>query len=786
MEIVLNFAAFVWYTFVLGICRHLPILAAYLLMVLVISGRIGRGLGVPLLIWDERHLRRYFSGLALTLFFAKLFVVGFLLTEGLRAEAIKNLHRPVPSATPGFLTAFQSKWVEPLNLVESTYSADSQAATQQRDRILNYFCYMSVIFVIVMGIVRLFGPFQVSQFRSRFRMRPPAFALGVGSAIGLVALLTWGIFALLEFSFAQTLAHGLQGLADTFQKAQVRETGEAWVHVGSLFFVVLLLLTYFVYRLDRRARYVTPVLTVCTVLALACSAYGVFVFWIWTSPLFREIPLALILVLVAVGMLWLGGGARYKFQFSHIDGVNYSEPLPLPMADLPPAAGAAPASPVDLLASAAAVSAPQAMAVVQAALPPAPAAYRDEHAAAPSRPTRPLVVLCVSGGASRAAVWVALVLRELNKKIPGFSHHIRLVTGASGGMVGAAYHVATLQRPANWPNSPGPCSFATRSGRSINLDDMVRHLAADAVSPIIHRLLFYDLWGLVWPRSLGNDRGSGLEDGWHNQLDEALDQPLRGLAAGEREGWRPILVFSPMMVEDGRRLLISNEPLGYLTDTVWPSLDNSSERSHSAPAVEFGDLFPQAVDFRVSTAARMSASFPYISPAALLPTRPRRRVVDAGYYDNYGIDLASSWIFHHARVLTQQYTKVILIQIRDALDEDSRRNPASPTDMSNRVSRGLEGFTSPPEGALAARSSVMAYRNDRQLQVLHGLLTALTHNPHLFKTVLFENPTNVSMSWYVAPEELEALDNASTDRERQVQKRIERLNAWWNSSDAAL
>src|SRR5205807_5115635 len=116
---------------------------------------------------------------------------------------------------------------------------------------------------------------------------------------------------------------------EAFQKIEVRETGEAPVHVASLFFVVLLLLSYFLYRLDRRARYATAVLTMCTVLALACNAYGVFVFWIWTSPLFRDVPLALILVLLAFAMFCLGGGTRYKFQFPHIDGVDYADPLRL-------------------------------------------------------------------------------------------------------------------------------------------------------------------------------------------------------------------------------------------------------------------------------------------------------------------------------------------------------------------------------------------------------------------------------------------------------------------------
>jgi hypothetical protein len=54
MDTLLNFGQFFWYTFVLGFCRHLPLLAAYLLLVLLISGRIGRGLGATLLVWDER------------------------------------------------------------------------------------------------------------------------------------------------------------------------------------------------------------------------------------------------------------------------------------------------------------------------------------------------------------------------------------------------------------------------------------------------------------------------------------------------------------------------------------------------------------------------------------------------------------------------------------------------------------------------------------------------------------------------------------------------------------
>ena len=61
------------------------------------------------------------------------------------------------------------------------------------------------------------------------------------------------------------------------------------------------------------------------------------------------------------------------------------------------------------------------------------------------------------------------------------------------------------------------------------------------------------------------------------------------------------------------------------------------------------------------------------------------------------------------------------------------------------LSRGLEEWVSPIAGALSARNAGMAYRDDRQLQVLGGLLTLL-YGPQFFTTVLLENSAPVSMS----------------------------------------
>lgn len=89
-------------------------------------------------------------------------------------------------------------------------------------------------------------------------------------------------------------------------------------------------------------------------------------------------------------------------------------------------------------------------------------------------------------------------------------------------------------------------------------------------------------------------------------------------------------------------MLISNLNLGFLSHAMG-NLLNSQDHVYAYPAVEFFKLFPDEVSrFEIAMAVRLNASFPYVSPALYLPTDPYRRVVDAGYYDNYGIAVAAS------------------------------------------------------------------------------------------------------------------------------------------------
>jgi hypothetical protein len=261
------------------------------------------------------------------------------------------------------------------------------------------------------------------------------------------------------------------------------------------------------------------------------------------------------------------------------------------------------------------------------------------------------------------------------------------------------------------------------------------------------------------------------------------------LKPGEQEGWRPSLVFAPMCVEDGRRILITNAEVESLTTSRGGYLDHADglvhDRVYSRSAFNFFGLFPEAhATFKLVTAARMSASFPYVTPAGTLPTEPRRRVVDAGYYDNYGGDLAAGWIAgcltddKKLQRLRASVSGVVLIEIRDGVSDltgpvDNFKKPRP----QQALSRGFDELTAPPTAMLAARESVSLFRNDTKLDWLMRAFRKYGFDDGFFTAALFEFTGEASLSWYLSDNERKALQNCALSA--PILNKLKVLREWW-------
>jgi hypothetical protein len=431
-----------------------------------------------------------------------------------------------------------------------------------------------------------------------------------------------------------------------------------------------------------------------------------------------------------------------------------------------------------------------------------------------------LVIVTVSGGGIRASVWASVVLRKLEATLGAdFPYHIRLVTGASGGMVAGSYYVLSLMPPTADVLTGGTADFETLHGTT--LDAFVDAMALDQLDAVAGRMLFTDLPGTLSPFARRGDRGRTLEETWIRWTGgeaSPLRRPLESFAADERMGWRPSLVYTPMMVEDGRRLLISNLDMAFATRNVGGLLIEPSSRKIERPAIQGGDfdlsiheedevfslsaveffrLFPRAHDFRVTTAIRMSASFPWVSPAVNLPTLPPRRVVDAAYYDNYGVNLSALWLSKMSSWLQENTSGVLVVQIRDKVSQGARteidfdRLSGSESlldrllwNAGSRVLRpGLQAISTPLIGVSNARDWTMAFRNDEQVD-LQDLLFDELRGRDFFRTVVFECPVDVSLSWKLTEREKAILEGGFGRADATPRDELARVRDYLTGADS--
>ena len=267
---------------------------------------------------------------------------------------------------------------------------------------------------------------------------------------------------------------------------------------------------------------------------------------------------------------------------------------------------------------------------------------RARQPAPDGRPPK-LVVVAASGGGIATAYWTTRCLCHIEDLIPQFPYHVRVITGASGGMVGAGFYTASLTRDGE----DRPCS---------RLNDLVRAVGADSLTPVVREMVVGDLPFALADVRRRRDRGRALEQAWvantRRSPESAIGQPLRELSEGEWEGWRPSLIVSPTLAGQGRPLLISNLQLGAL-----------------GGGLELFTLIPSAEKLTVATALRLNAAFPYVSPDVPLPTDPPLQPVDAGYLDNDGVSLATDWIQRHRDWLRKNTSGVALIRIRTYRNE---------------------------------------------------------------------------------------------------------------------
>lgn len=247
-----------------------------------------------------------------------------------------------------------------------------------------------------------------------------------------------------------------------------------------------------------------------------------------------------------------------------------------------------------------------------------------------------------NGGASRAGNWVCSVLSGLqdssvlrNPADP-FADHILFMAGASGGSVGNSAYYALLARHKQ---TPVP-SFTEESDA---------FFSGDFLTFTLGRMLGPDFFRHFFPISSIDDRAATLARTMSGANNRIISQSFGKNVSDifDYSGKLPVLIINTTRVNDGMPGVISSIQLPQNSQRidVLKLIESTAEENNEGGNVA------------LSTAAVLSARFPYVSPAGCIRNN---YFVDGGYFDNSGAGIILEYVTELASILND--TNDALIQ----------------------------------------------------------------------------------------------------------------------------
>lgn len=381
-----------------------------------------------------------------------------------------------------------------------------------------------------------------------------------------------------------------------------------------------------------------------------------------------------------------------------------------------------------------------------------------------------VVVVCASGGGIQASGWTAQVLTGLQEELgESFTKAIGLISSVSGGSVGAMYYLDRFRDRGFPPASESKKIFEGATANSL-----------DAVG---WGLAYPDLWRVIFLPFLPDiltpkirDRGIAIEKDWQGHM-KTPERPktLADWRVEVQEGNIPLPVLNATLVDNGLRLLI--------TPAKFPNADRKK-------FFDFNSLYP-GKDIDVVTGARLSATFPYISPICRDDRKMANyHVADGGYSDNSGFVTALEWLEEllGGEKPTPQIKRILILQI-NPFPETKLKDPPK-----KEKNRGLFMATiGPLLGLFKVREPILSSRNLTEVELLREWQRARQDDrkveieyfsiffPSISKSSFYnaEGEYEPPLSWKLTKKEKRAIQDGWEKIVREEKGTMETLKNLW-------
>lgn len=353
-----------------------------------------------------------------------------------------------------------------------------------------------------------------------------------------------------------------------------------------------------------------------------------------------------------------------------------------------------------------------------------------------TNPKPKMTIISCSGGGLRSSLWTFYTMRYLDSLSGNrMMGNTPLICGSSGGMLGAAYYRELYYRDEQ------------RGTLDRYNPVYIEQVSKDLLNPMAFSVAVND-WFLPLRSfqydsvSYGMNRAYAFEDALLRNTNGILEKPISAYREPEANAEIPMMIFAPTIVNDGRKLLISSQGVSYLISGPDAA---SANFNYTPDAVEFNRLFAgrHPENLRFTSALRMSATFPYITPLTELPTEPGIEVFDAGMRDNFGTDNVVRFLQTFNDWLSVHTSGVVLVQTRD---KRKVREPEvnSANTIVNSMTRPLHSFYGNIFG-------VQDYNHDRELMTAGEWLSVPLDV--LDFELKNQEPDIISLSWHLTERE---------------------------------
>jgi len=380
-----------------------------------------------------------------------------------------------------------------------------------------------------------------------------------------------------------------------------------------------------------------------------------------------------------------------------------------------------------------------------------------------------MVFLCVSGGGKRAALWTLNSLQRCDSLTHGkLMENAVLITGASGGLIGASYFRELILRK--------------KLGESVDPYAAVHRqkISTDNLNPLIFSLLANDLFvGFTKFQYAGihyeKDRAYTFENQLNEITEGLMDKSISDYNVYEKQALVPMVILTPTVVNDGRKIYIASRPVSFMNYEV----NNEAYQDSKISGIDFQRFFHDhgAPQLRFLSALRMSATFPYITPNTSLPTDPSIQIMDAGISDNFGLSDAVRFLYPFKDWVAENTSGVVFVSIRDSpklRDISQTTGSTIIDDLTQPISsvyNNFENFQDINSDLLIgqAKSWLHApiYRIDIQYQA-ESYVTILQQMDSIR-----QNNARASLSWRLTTREKEGvIENILSSKNRQQIKKL--------------